>query len=80
MKDLVCTIIVAIWPIISFILFFLGLFMFKAKCNSFEILYFEVVVLSTLGYGDITFADKFDRAIIIIFIILSVAHIPAALS
>jgi len=55
LKDMIVMIITAIYDMIAFILFFLDLYSFTNSFKSFTILYFMVVTLGTMGFGDVTF-------------------------
>ena len=79
-RDLFIMFIVAIWPLICFILFFFGLFCFEAQLDPFTIFYMEMVILSSVGYGDVVFKDAVDRAIQLTLITLAIAYIPNALT
>ena len=70
---------------ISFILLFVNLFILiffsqdKRKLSFAEGLYFIVVTLSTVGYGDITLTSTTGRLSICLFIILATIYIPATI-
>ncbi|CAL6032396.1 Ion_transport 2 and transmembrane domain-containing protein [Hexamita inflata] len=78
-KDFTVVGIFSFYPFICFLTIFMGFFQLL-EFNSLEILYFLVVTMSTLGYGDITYSSSMGRLLVMIFIITAIIYVPVEIT
>ncbi|CAL6011178.1 Ion_transport 2 and transmembrane domain-containing protein [Hexamita inflata] len=78
-KDFTVVGIFSFYPFICFLTIFMGFFQLL-EFNTLEILYFLVVTMSTLGYGDITYSTSMGRLLVMIFIITAIIYVPVEIT
>ncbi|CAL6039431.1 Ion_transport 2 and transmembrane domain-containing protein [Hexamita inflata] len=80
--NLLMNIIIILFPLICFVLFFTGLFMLFGY-DTLDTIYFVIVSLSSVGYGDITFKDEsygpWGKILTMVFIISAIIYVPIEL-